>query len=380
MEGGCIVKYFIYLSYNKIMKILHITNGIGVGGIASFIEELLYQLSLDKNNEITLLCLEENKEGYREKKLEKVNVVFLNQKSNFSFKNIFKIRKLIKENDIIHVHLFPAQYVTVLASLFLNKKLIFTEHTTTNKRRKFKIFNLIEKYIIYKKYQKVVCVSKAAENNLKNWLSQEKNIITIQNGIDLEKFRSGKNLRKELKLPENKKIITMVARFSRQKDQLTLIKAMTKLSKEIICIFIGIGETLGELKKIVNEYKLDNQIKFLGYREDINNILKSVDLNILSSHYEGLPLIILETMASGTLILATDIDGNKEILNSELLFEHENDKELAKKIELLLYDEKLIKKQKQFIDQEIKKYDVKNMVKKYKNLYQEVIRAKDEYL
>lgn len=362
------------------MKILHITNGIGVGGIASFIEELLYQLSLDKNNEITLLCLEENKEGYREKKLEKVNVVFLNQKSNFSFKNIFKIRKLIKENDIIHVHLFPAQYVTVLASLFLNKKLIFTEHTTTNKRRKFKIFNLIEKYIIYKKYQKVVCVSKAAENNLKNWLSQEKNIITIQNGIDLEKFRNGKNLRKELKLPENKKIITMVARFSRQKDQLTLIKAMTKLSKEIICIFIGIGETLGELKKIVNEYKLDNQIKFLGYREDINNILKSVDLNILSSHYEGLPLIILETMASGTLILATDIDGNKEILNSELLFEHENDKELAKKIELLLYDEKLIKKQKQFIDHEIKKYDVKNMVKKYKNLYQEVIRAKDEYL
>lgn len=359
------------------MRILHITNGIGVGGIASFIEELLYQLSLNEKNKITLLCLEENKEGYREEKLKGVKVIFLNQKSNFSLKNIFRIRNLIKENDIVHVHLFPAQYIVILANLFLNKNLIFTEHTTTNKRRKFKIFNLIEKYIIYKSYKKVVCVSKAAESNLKKWLSQEKNIITIQNGIDLEKFRTGKNIRKELKLPENKKIITMVARFSKQKDQLTLIKAITELSKDIVCVFVGIGETLNELKEVVTEYRLNDQIKFLGYREDINNILKSVDLNILSSHYEGLPLIILETMASGTLILATNIDGNKEILNSELLFEHENYKELAKKIELLLYDKELIEKQKQFIDYEVRKYDIKNMAKKYYDLYQEIVMREE---
>lgn len=364
------------------MKILHITNNLWSGGVTTFLIELLNYLSLD--NEVTLLLLGKDDEPYIKEKFNKnIKIIFLNQKRLYSIRKLLKIRKYVKENELVHLHLFPALYLGVLSNLFLNKKLIITEHAAYNNRRKYFFFRWIDQWI-YSKCTLIVPCSYGVEKTLLKWLGKDfrKKIKVVLNGINLEKFSSIKEKRNDLfELNEGDRLICMIARFSKQKDQKTLLRALKLLSNNIKCIFVGTGEELENTKNYLENLKLNTErIKFLGYREDVENILKSVDLNVLSSHYEGLPLIILETMASGTLILATDIDGNKEILNSELLFEHENDKELAKKIELLLYDEKLIKKQKQFIDHEIKKYDVKNMVKKYKNLYQEVIRAKDEYL
>ena len=110
------------------MKILHITNNLWSGGVTTLLEELLSYFS--KNNEVTLLLLGKNEEKYNEEKLKNVKIIFLDQERLYSLKNILRIRKLIKENDIIHSHLFPSQYITVIASLLLNKKIITTEHTT----------------------------------------------------------------------------------------------------------------------------------------------------------------------------------------------------------------------------------------------------------
>ncbi len=316
------------------MKILHITNNLWSGGVTTLLEELLSYFS--KDNEVTLLLLGKNEEKYNEEKLKNVKIIFLNQEKLYSLKNILRIRKLIKENEIIHSHLFPSQYITIIASLFLNKKVITTEHTTWNRRRNKMIFKPIEKFI-YSKYSKVITVSKSAKTNLIKWIGMEKKIVAIPNGVDLKKYKNGKNIRNELwNLKENEKLLCMIARFSKQKDQKTLIKAMKLLPDNIKCIFVGIGEVLEETKKYVKENNLADRIKFLGYRSDIGDILNSVDLNILSTNYEGLPLIILETLATGTLMLGSRVEGVDEILKyNEFLFEKGNEKELVKKIENL---------------------------------------------
>lgn len=352
------------------MKILHITIGIGVGGVATFIEELLEDLS--KENEVTLVCFEKNIEKYREEKLKNVNIIFFNQTSMYSLKNIFRLRKLIKENDIIHSHLFPVQYITVIASLFLNKKFITTEHTTWNNRRKYNIFKVIDR-LFYMKYNKIIGVSEAAKINLQNWTKIKDKIIAIPNGVDLEKYKNAKDIKNELwDLKENEKLICMVARFSKQKDQKTLIRAMKLLPDEVKCIFVGIGETLEYVKEYVEKNNLENRIKFLGYRNDVKDILNSVDLNILSTNYEGLPFIILETLATGTLMLGSKVEGVDEILKyDEFLFEKGNEKELVKKIENLLYDRTLIKSSKEKINEIIKEYSLNKMIMEYKKIYLE---------
>ncbi len=145
-----------------------------------------------------------------------------------------------------------------------------------------------------------------------------------------------------------------------------MIKAMKLLPDNIKCIFVGIGEVLEETKKYVKENNLADRIKFLGYRSDIGDILNSVDLNILSTNYEGLPLIILETLATGTLMLGSRVEGVDEILKyNEFLFEKGNEKELVKKIEKLLYDKELIITSMEKTGEIIKEYSLEEMIKKY---------------
>ena len=295
------------------MKILHITNNLWSGGVTTLLEELLSYFS--KDNEVTLLLLGKNEEKYNEEKLKNVKIIFLNQKKLYSLKNILKIRKLIKENDIIHSHLFPSQYITVIASLFLKKFLITTEHSSLNNRRNYKLFKYIERFF-YSRYKKIITVSEIAKINLINWIGMQDKIIVISNGIDLEKYKNGKNIRNELwNLRENEKLICMIARFIPPKDHKTVIKAMKLLSKNVKCIFVGIGQQMLEMQEYVKKENLEKRIKFLGYREDIPNILNSCDISILSSGYEGLPFIVLESLASSTIFLGSNVNGISEIFD-----------------------------------------------------------------
>lgn len=357
------------------MKILHVTVGIGNGGIATFIEELLSELS--KENKVTLVCLEKNLEKYREEKLKNVNVIFFNQSNMYSLKNIFKLRKIIKVNDIIHSHLFPTQYIVVIASLFLNKNLVTTEHSSMNNRRKYKIFRYIDKFF-YNKYRKIITVSKIVKINLVSWIGMNNKIEIIYNGIDLEKYKNGKNIRKEINklcdFKDTDKLICMIARFIPPKDHKTVINAIKLLPENIKCIFVGIGQQLLEVQTYVKEYNLENRIKFLGYRENIQDILNSCDISVLSSGYEGLSFVVLESLASNLLFLGSNVNGIKEILNDHrFLFEYGNEEELAKKIKIIFENTKLKEKMSIKAGEVIKKYSREEMIKRYKEVYREIL-------
>lgn len=357
------------------MKILHVTVGIGNGGIATFIEELLSELS--KENKVTLVCLEKNLEKYREEKLKNVNVIFFNQSNMYSLKNIFKLRKIIKVNDIIHSHLFPTQYIVVIASLFLNKNLVTTEHSSMNNRRKYKIFKFVDKFF-YNKYRKIIAVSKVAKINLVNWIGQKNRIEIIYNGIDLEKYKNGKNIRKKINklcnFKETDKLICMIARFIPPKDHKTIVNAIKLLPENIKCIFVGIGQQMEEIQAYVKEHNLENRIKFLGYREDIQDILNSCDISILSSGYEGLAFVELESLASNAIFLGSNVNGIKEILNdSRFLFEYGNEKDLSEKIKIIFENIKLKEEMSIKAKKIIKKYSKEEMIKRYKKVYMEIL-------
>lgn len=119
----------------------------------------------------------------------------------------------------------------------------------------------------------------------------------------------------------------MVARFDNQKNQKLLVDAFhlfPDLQKNFELKFIGDGQNYEEIKDYTNKLSLDNNIKFLGFRNNVGAYLRQSDAFILSTHYEGLPISIIEAMSYGLPIVATRVGGIPEMVTADNGFLFEN--------------------------------------------------------
>ena len=354
-------------------KILHITSAFSEGGVDSLLLSLLPLIKNDNHN-VELLVLDKNKiqlAPILEKQGIKVHIgKYKNVRNPL---NIFLIVSYLRKYDIVHVHLFPTQYFVAIAKIFCSSKtrLITTEHTTYNKRRAFSYFYSIEK-IVYNQYEKIVCVSQKAKENLDKWVHLNNKTVIIYNGINLNQFETALPYSKqELDLPENSKVLIMVARFFSQKDHQTLIQTMTLLPDNVYLLLCGSGhKILKQSMDLALNLSLGDRVKFLGNRIDIPRLIKSSDIAILSTFYEGFPISLLEYMASGKPTIASDVDGVNELIKGfGILFESQKKEQLAQEIKKLLsnkryYDEIAFKCKNRSLQ-----FNESSMVEKYNSIY-----------
>lgn len=361
------------------MKVLHVINHLGSGGAESLLRDALPIMK--KTIEVEVLLLTDKGNVFADELVDlDVKVDVIPFKKLMSFKNVFFIRKYVKKGnyDVVHVHLFPAQYWVVLAMLFLRKapKLIFTEHSTHNRRREKALFKLIEKPL-YHRYDAIVSISQKTQENLLLWITPAKDqfekYCVVENGVNLEKFQTATPYQKNALvegIKEEDKLICMIARFVKEKDQSTLIKAMNVLGEHIHVLLIGEGPLLEEMRALTQKLRLEKRVHFFGFRQDIPSILKTVDLVVLSSHWEGFGLAAVEAMAANKPIIGTDVDGLKGIIvDHELLFEAGNVSELSKKIEYLLMNEDIYHQKLSYVKERAKQFSIREMVEKYLLIY-----------
>ena len=375
------------------MRILHVINNLGSGGAERLIAESLPLMKAYPGVEVELLLLTEANSVFLEGlKKEGIKVTSLNSGKNiysiYNPLNILKIAKEItkKSYDIVHVHLFPAQYWVALAKIFIKSrdfKLLTTEHNTNNRRRGKFYFRPIDKFI-YSIYDCVISISSSTQENLLYWLMPEekerKKFRVIENGINLDKFINAVPFDKRdfnEYITTQSKILCMVARFSEQKDHATLIQAMQRLPEHVHLLLVGEGPLRQEKEKLVVEMGLGKRVHFLGFRRDVERIIKTVDVVVLSSNWEGLPLAVLEGMAAGKPVIASRVSGLQDIVeDEEMLFEVGNEQELAEKISWLLNDERAYAEKAGEARKRSKKYDIKNMVDRYMETYFELCGVK----
>src|SRR5690606_21035877 len=131
---------------------------------------------------------------------------------------------------IIHVHLFPSLYIVAIVSIFFTKKkLIFTEHNTHNRRRQKKYLRSIEK-LIYSRYKIIICITESVKLELQKWIGRKPKKIVIPNFIDIKDIKDKMEYSKEhLGFKKDDILLVMVGSFSKQKDQLTILKALSLL-------------------------------------------------------------------------------------------------------------------------------------------------------
>lgn len=148
-------------------------------------------------------------------------------------------------------------------------------------------------------------------------------------GIDLNKFSGQKADRKET----GRKIILSVGELIERKNHEAVIRAIHELKDmDIEYRICGDGELKEYLQNLSWKLGLEGRVKFLGYRKDIPEQLSEADLFILPSFQEGLPVALMEAMASRTMVIASDIRGNTDLLPKELLFRSDDISGIAEKI------------------------------------------------
>ncbi|MGY4687975.1 glycosyltransferase [Petrotoga sp. DB-2] len=370
------------------MKILHIINSLGSGGAEKLIEDLLPLMNNTDGVKVDLLLLTD-KNNMFDKSLTKygIQIEIVPTNKIYNLLNIYYIRKYIKigQYDIVHVHLFPSFYWASFASklIFKNKpKFVLTEHSTHNARREKGYFRIIEKFV-YSSYDKIIAISHQAQNNLIEWLKTKNNnrFIIIENGIDLKKFKEAKPYLKceiNTKFDEDTKLICMVGRFSEAKDQPTLIKAMKYIPSNVHLLLVGEGPLKEKNEGLVRQMKLEDRVHFLGFREDVPRILKTVDIVVLSSNWEGLPLSAVEGMAAGKPLIGSNVPGINEVIdNYGILFSKGNSEELANKINQLINDPLKYSEIAKKCQLRANSYNIEKMVVEYIEQYKILLNDKN---
>ena len=358
------------------MKILHIINSLATGGAEKLLLDTI-PLYNKKLIQCDLLVFHEINCPFmnllKDKKCCKIfNLHF---KSVYNPVIIFKIIPYLKQYDIVHVHLFPAQYWVVLAKIlsFSKVKLIFTEHSTSNRRLKNKFFRVFD-LIIYFHYKKIICITKNVKNELLSKLKLNYNkLIIIQNGVELDSIYQSKPYLKEDIIPgifNNDNLLIQIGGFRIEKDQITTIKSLLHLENNVKLILVGIGILENKCKLLVKNLNLEQRVFFLGLRMDIPSLLKTADISIVSSHWEGFGLVAVEGMASGKPVIASDVDGlNYVVSGGGILFEKGNAKKLAEIITKLFEDEILFNQTVKNCKIKALEYDINKMIDNTIDLY-----------
>lgn len=363
------------------MKILIVVTSMRMGGAEKLLAETIPKYG-EAGFEITLLVLH-HLETELLSELRRKNcckIILSTSRSVYCPKNIGFIAKHLEAGQLVHVHLFPASFLTVSAAKMAKYSgpIIFTEHNTSNRRFRSELFAKINQ-IFYKRFTKVVCITAEIKEIVKKKVGlPESKLVVIENGVDLKKIQSAAPYqKKELsrKISDSDFLLVQVSSFREQKDHKTLISSLHFLPEEIKLILVGDGPLKADCELFARNENLSQRVFFLGNRNDVARILKTSDIAVLSSFHEGLSLSSVEGMASGKPFIGSDVPGLSEIVkNYGVLFPQGNSQQLAEKIEKLRNDKSYSGEVVEKCLARASQFDLSTMIDKHIDLYRSLIR------
>lgn len=357
------------------MKILHVITSLRTGGAEKLMVDLLPRLR-NLGHEVDLCVFDGIRTPFYEAlEANGISVIPLRVGGSvYDIRNIFALTTLIKKYDVIHTHNTACQMYVALANVFAGKCAVTTEHSTSNRRRKYPVMKCIDAWM-YRQYQTIVTVSDIAGQNIKDYIGDVAlHTMTITNGIDVNLFRNATPCWEIVDAYKGCYLSIIVAGFRYEKDHTTVIKAFGLLPEQFHLLLVGDGEKRGELEALVASLGLSERVHFLGIRMDVPNLLQAADVVIMSSHREGLSLSNLEGMASGKPFIASDVEGLHEIVSGAgILFPHQDSENLALQIRKCCMDKDYAAAVGANCFVRAQKYDIAKMAEQYANLYSSML-------
>ena len=287
------------------IKVLHVITGLKPGGAEKVVFDLcrmtdrtifdVQVVSLSKRTELLTKFLDHNIPTL---------AIKIGKTPLGVFKAIAKINGIIKKQkiSILHAHMTHSMIVCGFLKL-LNPtiKIVFTSHN-------FNVGSIVREFILraLKPFRDVDIVFSEEMTNA----FYINNKVVLPNGIETKAY--------DLALPKRKKFTFLtIGRIEFVKNHILLIEAAKKLKNKIDfeLLIVGDGVLRSEIEQKIAEYKLQDVVKLLGFRNDIVELCNSAHVFVLPSHWEGMPISMLEAGASGMVVLSTPVGSIPSLIN-----------------------------------------------------------------
>lgn len=200
-------------------------------------------------------------------------------------------------------------------------------------------------------------------------------------GIDLDKFQkkepTRQEIRKKLGIPEGKIILMSVGELSKRKNHMVVIEALAQLKEyDILYVICGDGPLKVQLRVKAEELGVRDRLKLLGFRKDIAELHKAADIFVFPSLQEGLPVAVMEAMASGLPIVASRIRGNEDLISNNqggYLVKPKDSEQVAKAIERMIQNPEKREKMEERNLKIIKNYGQRTVLHKMDEFFDEIV-------
>jgi glycosyltransferase involved in cell wall biosynthesis len=352
----------------KKINLLHIITGLPIGGAEKVLLDLCRKLNRDKFI-VHVIGLNDENDFSDEFKEAGIEVSVLNMKKNpISFFKTFKtIDRYINDHDIsiIHAHMFhPLVFANLLKFKKRDLKIVFTSHNENIGSK------LREQYTKATKSLRDIDIlfSKDMHTNI-----YKSDAIVIPNGVDIEVFQKN--------LPKNKKFTFLsigVLRY--QKNQVFIPECAKKLKDKGLDFqiqIVGSGDASGDFKKDIEdkikEYNVYNEVIMLGSRKDIPTLISQAHALILPSHFEGMPIVILEAGAATLPIISTPVGSIPSLIEDTTGYLTPLENFADNMIEVFINYDESIKRAKKFFLKIDSEFSIAKMANSHQDIYEKIV-------
>jgi glycosyltransferase involved in cell wall biosynthesis len=333
------------------INILYLFVTLPIGGAEEHLLTVLKNTDLGRYNP-TVCCIRDKGAIGEEIENSGFHLITLQRNSKkWDFRIVTDILSIIREREIqlIHTHLYHANMYGRMAALIAKIPVVSTEH---NAHSQCKAARMVINRLLARKTNRMIAVSRVVKDHIitRDRIEPSK-VEVIYNGIDIRHFPSSLTktaAREKIGVPADCFLVGTVGRISGEKGHIYLIDAL-RSAKDIVpdlrLIIVGSGPLELHLKKAVSDQGLERNVLFAGFRRDVPDILKAMDVFAFPSLREGFPVALLEAMASRLPVVATPVGGIAEIITdgiNGLFVEPRNENGLAKAI-ITLYQNPVLR-------------------------------------
>ena len=307
------------------IKVLECIRQGQIGGGESHLLSLLQNMDRDRFDPVVLSFTD----GPMIEKVKEMGIDsrVIYTETPFDIKKWKAVKRYLKEKDIklVHAHGTRASSNVLWAARSLGIPVVYTIHGWSFHQdqpwlvRKVRVF--AETYLT-KKSARNISVSASNQQAGKKFIPKLSSVV-VNNGIDHKKFdATGQfhNVREELGIGSGVLLVLFLARFTSHKQPLKLIDAFAKIAGEMPAmrlLMVGDGDEKEQAETMISNLGLSGRVILSPFRQDVPDVLAAADIYVLPSLWEGMPIGLIEAMAMGKAVIATNVDGSKEMIQHD---------------------------------------------------------------
>jgi glycosyltransferase involved in cell wall biosynthesis len=333
------------------IRVCHIAHGDLWAGAEVQLASLLAALLTDSRFELSAILLNDGKLGSEIRSLG-IPLAILDERKHTALEIVRRMGAILRHEPphIIHTHKYKDNILACSALIGRSHPSVvrtvhgITELLSGKAFAKMLFYGLVDRILISWRVGKVIAVSSEIHSLLCRRYTSDK-VIRIHNGINLHKIsykRDRYSVRRSLGIAGDECIVGAVGRLTRVKGHDELLRAFRLLKESIVhskCLIVGDGPLMSELTLLARTLGIANDVIFVGHRDDVYDLINCMDIFVLPSLHEGIPMVLLEALALGKPVIASSVGGVPEVVShgkTGLLVKPGSAKELVQSMTLLI--------------------------------------------